>query len=72
MKSFIPRNHIPGRDYSTCIRGSLLTDARITYYIRKGFYGAEAKARLAEAETKPKPKSKAKFDSLAAVLRLLA
>lgn len=59
-----PRNHIPGRDYSSCIKGAVLTDFVIDRYILSGHYGAERqRAALARSKKRkreprsPKPKS---------------
>lgn len=54
------------------LRGPLLSDARILHYIRKGFYGEEARRKLAEQEDQRLSKKKQpKVDPLAPVLRLL-
>lgn len=73
MKSFIPRNHIPGRDYSSCIRGAVLTDAIITRYIRSGHYGPDARnALLLREASEKKLRASRPSNSMAAALRLLA
>lgn len=52
-----PRNHISGRDYTTAIRGALLTDARIEHYARQGWYGPEAqRAQARPAKRKRIPR----------------
>lgn len=52
-----PKNHIPGRDYTTAIRGEKLTDAKILRYILAGHYGEER--RLAAIANLPKKRTKA-------------
>ena len=47
-----PSSRYRSPDFST-IRGAILTDAKIAKYIRLGFYGADAQARLAEKPKKP-------------------
>lgn len=49
-RSFEPHNHISGRDYTTAIKGALLSDARIRHYIRLGYYGSERRAALIAEE----------------------
>ena len=53
MKDFTPRNHIAGRDYTTAIRGTLLSDRRIEHYILAGHYGETVKLNYIAAHPKP-------------------
>lgn len=66
-----PRRELRSPDYSTAIRGKLLTDKQITHYIRRGYYGEERRARLAVADKRPKHQKKPKIQNLCAFLQKL-
>lgn len=56
----------------TAIRGPILTNRRITYYIRRGFYGTARRNALLTEESKPKRQRKVKkLDLMQQALDLL-
>ncbi len=72
MKSFGPPSNNPkGRDYTTALRGRILTDHIIDNYTRQGYYGESRRTALLAVAQQQKRRAP-KFDALKEALRLLA
>lgn len=72
MKPFGPPSaNIRGRDYTTAIRGAILTDATIDRYVRSGYYGQERRSALLAVEQQCKRRAP-RFNALQEALQLLA